>query len=255
MSHKTIYGLVGCPLGHSFSRDFFNEMFVREGIDAEYLNFELPDIGDLMELLSEIPNLAGFNVTIPYKEQIIPYMDEMDGSALLAGAVNVVKVDWTNGEPHLTGFNTDITGFTRSISPLLSDMPEAGKALVLGTGGAAKAVCAGLKELGVEPQNLSRNPNNGVLTYGMLTPEIMHTHRIIVNATPAGMYPNIDTCPDIPYDLIEPPTLCFDLVYNPAETMFMRKAAEHGATVKNGLEMLHIQALEAWKIWSGTHSD
>lgn len=182
-------------------------------------------------------------------------MDEMDGSALLAGAVNVVKVVWTNGEPHLTGFNTDITGFTRSISPLLSDMPEAGKALVLGTGGAAKAVCAGLKELGVESQNVSRNPNNGVLTYGMLTPEIMHTHRIIVNATPAGMYPNIDTCPDIPYDLIEPPTLCFDLVYNPAETMFMREAAEHGATVKNGLEMLHIQALEAWKIWSGTHTD
>lgn len=244
-----IYGLVGFPLGHSFSQSFFNDKFAKESIDASYENFEIDDIGSFMEIFAEFPELSGLNVTIPYKQLVIPYMDEMDSVADEIGAVNVVKImKKADGDLFLKGYNSDIIGFSDSISPLIKSHHK--KALVLGTGGASKAVVCGLQKLGIEPVLVSRKPKEGVLTYQDLTEDVMNDHTVIVNATPAGMYPNVDNCPDIPYSLITDKHLCFDLVYNPDVTLFMKKAAEHGATVKNGLEMLHLQALAAWKIWN-----
>lgn len=245
-----VYGIIGYPLGHSFSKNFFNQKFEAEGINAVYKSFEIPDIGDLMEVIAENPNLVGLNVTIPYKEQVIPYMTEMDPDAAKIGAVNVIKIipGAKENDFKLKGYNSDIIGFTDSISPLLT--PVRKKALVLGTGGAAKAVHQGLINLGVEPMYVSRKAREGALTYADLTPEVMDEHKVIVNATPLGMYPKVDQCPDIPYDMLTPAHLCYDVVYNPDVTLFMKKAAERGAEVKNGLEMLLLQAFGAWKIWN-----
>lgn len=243
------YGLIGYPLVHSFSQNFFNKKFEAEGIDARYINFEIPDIGDFMEVISENPDLCGLNVTIPYKEQVIPYMDEMDDDAAKIGAVNVIKFIRGKGDAlKFKGYNSDIIGFCDSIKPMLK--PYHKKALVLGTGGAAKAVTQGLINLGVEPVYVSRTERDGMLTYNRLTPEIMGTHKVIVNTTPLGMYPHTDECPDIPYSLLTPEHLCYDLLYNPDVTLFMRKAREEGAVVKNGLEMLLLQAFAAWNIWN-----
>ncbi|MDE6556835.1 MAG: shikimate dehydrogenase [Duncaniella sp.] len=246
---ERLFGIIGRPLGHSFSATYFNDKFRDEHIHAEYRKFELPDIGDLMELLSEYTQLEGLNVTIPYKQLAIPYMDEMDPEASAIGAINVIRISWDeNDEPVMKGFNTDVIGFRDSIRPLLND--DRRKALVLGTGGASKAVVYGLRSLGVEPTLVSRTPGEGMLGYADLTPEVMEEHNVIVNATPVGTYPDVDECPPIPYDLLTPAHLCYDLVYNPDPTLFLRRAAEHGATVKSGLEMLYIQAREAWRIWN-----
>lgn len=243
-----LYGLIGFPLGHSFSQDYFNRKFDSEGIDAKYINFEMPDIGDLMEVIAQYPALSGLNVTIPYKEQVIPYMDEMDADAAEIGAVNVIKFIGKGAALKLKGYNSDVIGFTDSIQPLINEKRR--KALVLGTGGAAKAVCRGLKNIGVEVQSVSRTVKPGAITYGDLTPDIMQTHKVIVNTTPLGMYPNTENCPDIPYHLLTPDHLCYDLLYNPDVTLFMRKSAENGAETKNGLEMLLLQAFAAWQIWN-----
>lgn len=244
-----IYGLIGYPLTHSFSMRYFNNKFESENIDAEYVNFEIPDIGDLMEVISENPDLSGLNVTIPYKEQIIPYMDEMDSEASLIGAVNVVKIiRGRNGDIRLKGYNSDAMGFQNSIAPLINDKRR--KALILGTGGASKAVHRALINLGVEPVFVSRHPESGELAYTDLTPEVMAEHRVIINCTPLGMYPAIDNCPDIPYNLLTPDHLCYDLIYNPDVTTFMKKAQANGTEVKNGLEMLLLQAFESWNIWN-----
>ena len=248
---KRIYGLIGMPLGHSFSSSFFNDKFQREGIDAEYRNFELPDIGDLMELIAELPDLAGLNVTIPYKQAVIPYMDYMSDTAAGVGAVNVIRFERPadgSDEPRLGGYNTDVIGFTESLRPLLTTAHT--RALVLGSGGASKAVMYALGQLGIEAVIVSRRPSDGQLSYADLTPAVMDSHKLIVNTTPVGMYPHVDECPDIPYDLLDADSLCFDLVYNPSETLFMTKAATRGARVSNGLQMLHLQALAAWKIWN-----
>lgn len=242
-----VYGLIGYPLTHSFSQVYFNQKFKAEGIDAEYVNFEIPDIGDLPEVLSENPNLAGLNVTIPYKEQVIPYLDDMDADARRIGAVNVIKFINDKGSVRLKGYNSDVIGFSDSISPLLK--PWMKKALVLGNGGAAKAVIVGLENLGLESRIVSRNPKDGALGYGDLTPEVMAEYHVIVNTTPLGMYPHVDECPDIPYDLLTDKHLCYDLLYNPDVTLFMKKAQEHGAEVKNGLEMLLLQAFVSYTIW------
>ncbi|MEE0979212.1 MAG: shikimate dehydrogenase [Muribaculaceae bacterium] len=248
-SQKKIYGLIGYPLGHSFSQNYFNQKFEAEGIDAEYINFELPDIGDLMEVFAENPGLSGLNVTIPYKELVIPNMDSMDGTAAEIGAVNVIKIRRDNaGNFSLKGYNSDIVGFTDSISPMLK--PYHKKALILGTGGASKAVDLGLRNLGLITRKVSRSKKENALTYSELTPEIMSDYTVIVNTTPLGMYPHMDECPDIPYDLLTSKHLCYDLLYNPDVTLFMRKSAEHGAEVKNGLEMLLLQAFESWRIWN-----
>lgn len=244
-----VYGLIGFPLTHSFSMNYFNNMFESENIDAEYVNFEIPDIGDLMEVVSENHNLAGLNVTIPYKEQVIPYMDEMDSEAALIGAVNVIKIiRGKNGDIRLKGYNSDAMGFQNSIAPLINN--KRNRALILGTGGASKAVYRALVNLGVEPVFVSRNPEAGELAYSDLTPEVMESHKVIVNCTPLGMYPNVDRCPDIPYDLLTSEHLCYDLIYNPDVSTFMKKSRANGAEVKNGLEMLLLQAFESWNIWN-----
>lgn len=249
---RKIYGLIGYPLGHSFSQDFFNKKFEAEGINATYQNFEIPIIDDFPSIIARTPFLFGLNVTIPYKEKVIEYLDELDSEAAKIGAVNVIKIIRNDkGEiSSLKGFNSDIIGFTDSIKSFLK--PWHTKALVLGTGGASKAVCQGLLNLNIAPTLVSRTPGEGKLTYSQLSPEIMESHTVIVNTTPLGMYPNIDNCPDIPYELVTPKHLCYDVLYNPDVTLFMEKCANQGAVTKNGLEMLLMQAFAAWDIWNST---
>lgn len=242
------YGLIGYPLRHSFSIGYFNEKFRAEGIDAEYINFEIPNIKDFEKVIAENPTLCGLNVTIPYKEQIIPYLDELDKDTEAIGAVNVVKIVHQKGKTKLIGYNSDIIGFTQSIESLLQ--PHHKKALILGTGGAAKSVFHGLKKLGVEGTYVSRTSQKGILTYEELTPEVMKEYTVVVNCTPLGMYPNVDVCPDIPYEELTDKHLLYDLLYNPNITLFMKKGEKQGAVVKNGLEMLLLQAFAAWDIWT-----
>lgn len=246
--YSKIYGLIGYPLTHSFSQNYFNQKFRNENIDAEYVNFEIPDIGDLMEVISENPNLYGLNVTIPYKEQVIPYLDEIDEDAAKIGAVNVIKFIRNKNTIKFKGYNSDIIGFCDSIAPLLT--PNRKKALILGTGGAAKAVYHGLIKLGVQPVYVSRSKQEGMLTYGELSNDVMAEYKIIVNTTPLGMYPHMDECPNIPYQCLTKEHLCYDLLYNPDVTLFMKRAEEQGAEVKNGLEMLLLQAFAGWNIWN-----
>lgn len=248
LSHHKTYGLIGYPLTHSYSKVYFNSKFESEGIDAEYINFEIPDIGDLMEVIAEHPELEGLNVTIPYKQQVIPYMNSLDEEAREIGAVNVIKIIRKGEDFKLKGYNSDVVGFRESIRPLIT--PARKRALVLGTGGASKAVVHGLATLGIESRLVSRTARPGVITYADITPEVMAEHKIIVNTTPLGMYPDVDSCPDIPYDCLTPEFLCYDLLYNPDMTLFMKKARSMGATYKNGLEMLLLQAFESWRIWN-----
>ena len=245
---KTLYGLLGYPLGYSFSRNFFNNKFEAEDIDAEYLNFEIPDINMIHEVISEHYNLKGLNVTIPYKEQVIPFLDELDEDAANIGAVNVIKIIRENGDFKLKGYNSDVIGFCDSIAPLLK--PHMKKALILGTGGAAKAVFYGLKKLGIESQYVSRKKSDLAIAYTELNEDILNEYHIIVNTTPLGMYPNMDESPDIPYELLNEKHLCYDLLYNPDETLFMKNAKAQGATTKNGLEMLLLQAFAGYEIWN-----
>jgi shikimate dehydrogenase len=243
------YGLIGYPLGHSFSRNFFNEKFEKEGTDAEYVNFEIPSIEEFPNVIKQNPNLCGLNVTIPYKQQVIPYLDELNDDAREIGAVNVIKIIRPDkGKVRLIGCNSDVMGFTGSIKPLLK--PHHTHALILGTGGASKAVCYGLKKLGLVVTFVSRRKQPDMLTYDELTPEVMAQYKVIVNCSPVGMFPHVDECPQIPYELLSTEHLLFDLIYNPDVTLFMKKGREQGATVKNGLEMLHLQALGAWENWN-----
>ncbi len=245
------YGLIGYPLIHSFSSGYFNEKFKSENIDAEYVNFEIPSIKSFMEVVEGNTNLCGLNVTIPYKEQVIPYLDELDkATAGRVGAVNVIKIErGPKGKTRLVGYNSDILGFTRSIQPLLTPLHK--HALILGTGGASKAVVRGLEDLGIESTFVSREKKGkDTIGYGDITPEVMEQNKVIVNCTPVGMYPNMDCCPNIPYELLTPDHLLYDLLYNPDETLFMKKGKAQGATVKNGLEMLLLQAFASWEIWN-----
>jgi len=242
------YGLVGYPLKHSFSIGYFNEKFSSEKIEAEYINFEIPDINNFPEIIQANPNLHGLNVTIPYKEKVIPYLDELDKQTAAIGAVNVIKIIRNKGgKPKLIGYNSDIIGFTQSIQPLLQSHHK--KALILGTGGASKAVFHGLKNLGIEAKFVSRTARFGMLTYEELNAEIIKEYTVIVNCTPVGMYPKVDACPDIPYEAITSEHLLYDLLYNPNITLFMKKGEVKGAVTKNGLEMLLLQAFAAWEIW------
>ena len=251
---KNLYGLLGYPLGHSFSRAFFNNKFARERIDAEYLNFELPSIETFLQLIADYPNLHGLNVTIPYKQAVIPYLDELSDEARAIGAVNVVKIVRSDERTILTGYNSDIIGFTGSIRPLLQ--PHHKKALVLGTGGASKAICRGLERLGLKWHYVSRRPaltggdEGRAFSYSDITPALLADYTVIINCTPLGMYPKIDAAPTIPYAALSPRHLLYDLVYNPELTLFMREGRRFGATVKNGLEMLHLQAMASWKFWN-----
>ncbi len=246
------YGLIGYPLQHSFSSKFFNEKFEKESIDAEYLNFEIADIHELRRVIVFNPHLKGLNVTIPYKEEVIPYLDEISPVAKDIGAVNVIKIERSFGNTYgykLIGHNTDYIGFKKSIAPLIQ--PEQHQnALVLGTGGASKAVCKALESLGIEWKYVSRSAKENQYTYDMLTPEIIAENNIIVNTTPLGTFPKVDEHPQLPYSSLTPHHLLYDLVYNPSETSFLKKGKEMGAWTKNGLEMLQLQALAAWEIWN-----
>lgn len=242
------YGIIGKPLGHSFSRNYFTEFFQRTERDAVYEPYVLESIEEFPALIAAHPDFVGLNVTIPYKQAVMRHLDAIDPDAAAIGAVNVVKVSWHDGNPFLTGYNTDILGFTRSIRPLLK--PRHTSALILGTGGASKAVDQGLHQLGIETMFVSRTRREGVLCYEDLTPEVMARYNVVVNATPLGTFPDTERCPDIPYPFLTTKHLCFDLVYNPDKSLFLRKAEEQGASIKNGLEMLYIQADEAWKIWT-----
>lgn len=243
------FGLIGYPLSHSFSQGYFSDKFSREKIDARYLNFAIESIAEFSGLLKQHPYLAGLNVTIPYKQQVIPFLNELDAEASEIGAVNVIKINWQEGKPYLKGYNSDVKGFTGSLEPMLK--PFHTKALILGTGGASKAVAHGLLKLGILYRMVSRNPQGpSHVGYNDLTPEIISEYKLIINTSPIGMYPNWNECPAIPFNAIGKEHIIFDLIYNPSETLFMKKAAEKGATTKNGLEMLHLQAEEAWRIWS-----
>ena len=249
MAHpEKLYGLLGYPLVHSFSQNYFNQKFESESIDAEYINFEIPDVGMLMEVVAENENLNGLNVTIPYKEQVIPFLDEIDPAASEVGAVNVIKFIRGKDGLRLKGYNSDIIGFTDSIKSLLK--PHHQSALVLGTGGAAKAVSYSLRKLGLEVQLVSRRKSANTLVYEELTKNDLKNHKVIVNTTPLGMYPNVDTCPDIPYRYLTSQHLCYDLIYNPDETLFLKNSRLAGAQVKNGLEMLLLQAFASYSIWN-----
>ena len=318
MSNRKLFGLLGYPLGHSFSRAFFSEKFAREHIDAEYLNFELPSIELLPQVLDQHPDLCGLNVTLPYKQAVIPYLDELSDEARAIGAVNVIRItrpeptrpEPTHPEPtrpeptrpepihpepthperpvlggpsaeppryHLKGFNSDIIGFMDSIRPLLQ--PHHRRALVLGTGGASRAICHGLELLGLEWRYVSRKrqpststsplgacdaslceepstracslDTSKTLSYSDLTPALLSDYTVIVNCTPLGMYPKVDAAPPLAYAALSPRHLLYDLVYNPEVTEFMRQGRRFGATVKGGLEMLHRQAIASWEFWNG----
>lgn len=245
---EKLYGLIGYPLGHSFSENFFNQKFKSENIDAKYLNFEIPQINDIHDIIKNNKNLNGLNVTIPYKEKVIPFLDDIDQNALEIGAVNVIKfIDGEDGKKTLKGYNSDIIGFCDSIKPLLKSHHT--HALILGTGGAAKAISCGLKNLGIEFKFVSRTKREDTLSYDELTPNILNHYKVIINTSPVGMYPHVDECPNIPYEYLSNEHLCYDLIYNPDVTLFMKKSQANGAKVKNGLEMLLLQALTAWEIW------
>ena len=242
------YGLIGYPLGHSFSISFFNEKFQNEGIDATYENFEIPTIEGFPEILDSNPNLCGLNVTIPYKEKVIGLLDSLSKEAQEIGAVNVIKVTHKGNKTTLKGYNSDVIGFTKSIEPLLERFHK--KALILGTGGASKAIEYGLKSLGLETIKVSRSEKPETLQYSQITAETIKEYNVIVNCTPCGMYPHADECPDLPYEAMDNRTLLYDLIYNPDETLFMKKGKERGAIVKNGLEMLLLQAFASWEFWN-----
>lgn len=236
------FGIIGYPLHHSFSAKYFSQKFEQENIDAEYSLYPLDkDEWTKGERLMELLNsLDGMNVTMPYKQAIIPYLDRLDDTAAAVGAVNVVC--------RRVGYNTDCIGFMESIRPILRDTDH--KALVLGTGGASKAVCYGLKQLGILPTLVSRTPKDGMIGYDDLTEALMEEHTVIVNCTPLGMVPDTESYPPIPYEFISAQHLLFDCIYNPEETVFLKKGRAQGATIQNGMEMLTGQAKAAWMIWN-----
>jgi shikimate dehydrogenase len=245
-----LLGLIGYPLTHSFSEKYFTEKFRREGItDYRYRNFPIEDVGSLMDLIQGEGELVGLNVTIPYKEQVIPFLDELDEEANQVGAVNTIRINRDQGRIRLKGYNTDVYGFRESMIPLLSGQHR--DALVLGTGGASKAVCYVLEQLGIRYRYVSRKYIPGHLKYKDLCLSVIRNVSLIINTTPLGTYPDTGSFPDIPYDILTPDHLLYDLVYNPPETLFLRLGKQKGAQVKNGLEMLELQAEGSWRIWTG----
>lgn len=248
------YGLIGYPLSHSFSQKYFTQKFSDENIDARYLLFPLTTIDEFKGLLEHHPYIAGLNVTIPYKEKVIPFLDEIDPSADEIGAINVIKINWENGKPHLKGYNSDTYGFEQSLLPLLQPTHQRG--LILGTGGASKAVAYVLNKLKIPVTFVSRQPHRlNDIHYTQVDKAVIQSHTIIVNTSPVGMYPYPDNCPDIPYEYLTTEHIAYDLIYNPEQTLFLKKAEERGAVTKNGIEMLFLQAKGAWEIWNTPESE
>ncbi len=242
------FGLVGHGLSHSFSKGYFEAKFKTLGISATYRNIDVTSAGAAIEELQNDTSLVGVNVTIPFKTAIIPFLDAIDAKAKSIQAVNTIKVERTGSAIRLIGYNTDVIGFKGSIGPLLQ--PHHTAALILGTGGAAKAACHVLSDLGLNCLTVSREKDKGDLTYAQLTPLLVAQHTVIANCTPVGMFPHIDNMPQLAYGAIGAKHLLFDMVYNPMETLFLKVGLEHGATVCNGLEMLHLQAEASWEIWN-----
>jgi len=248
MASNKIFGLVGKNIAYSFSRKYFSEKFKTLQLTSHsYVNFDLSSILDFKTILDGHQNeLSGLNVTIPYKEEVGAYLDEIDQEAQTIGAINTVKV-FPSGKTK--GFNTDVYGFEKSIQPLLKETHK--KALILGTGGASKAVAYAFSKMGISYVFVSRNPTSSdEISYESLSASHMSQYTILVNCTPLGTSPNTDLCPDIPYNCIGASHLLYDLIYNPAETVFLSKGKAQGATVKNGLEMLELQAEKSWEIWN-----
>jgi len=240
-----LFGLIGYPLTHSFSKNYFTEKFKKEAIEnCRYENFQLADVGDLPKIINDHPDLRGFNVTIPYKESVLQFLDESDQLVKRIGACNCVKV--IDGK--LIGYNTDVIGFKKAL--LNKFDPSHKNALILGTGGAAKAVEFVLRTLEVQYRYVSRYPSVRNLSYEQLTPHLMEQNTLIINTTPLGMYPKIAEAPPLPYHLITQNHFLFDLIYNPEKTLFLKKGEEQGATIQNGSDMLVYQAEESWRIWN-----
>jgi shikimate dehydrogenase len=242
---KRLFGLIGYPLSHSFSKRYFSDKFQREGLqEYTYELFPISEISALPELLRDHPTLEGINVTIPYKKQVIPYLDDLSPVVKEIGACNCIRI--RNGK--LTGFNTDVIGFEQTLSRKL--MLHHRNALVLGTGGAAKAVHYVLRQKSVPFVQIGRTKRGEILDYAAITPELLSSHNLIINTTPLGMYPNVHEAPDLPYECLTPMHYLYDLVYNPDRTLFLQKGEEHGAAIENGADMLVIQADASWDIWN-----
>lgn len=245
-----LYALIGFPLGHSFSKRYFTEKFQREGLAETHVYelFELPEANELPALVAQWPELKGLNVTIPHKKGVLPFLTELDPLAERIGAVNVIKV---RPDGTLKGYNSDYWGFRWSLEgwePFQQLQPR--KALILGDGGATKAVRVALEDLGITYKTVSRKESDSFLNYSDLNADVLAEYSLIINATPLGTYPNVDACPDLPYASLNEQNLLYDLVYNPEETLFMKRGAEHGAATHNGYRMLELQAEKSWEIWN-----
>lgn len=245
------YGLIGYRLGYSFSKGFFTEKFEKENLNEhEYVNFELDSIDEFPGIFKANDHIAGLNCTIPYKQQIMPFLDEIDAEAAEVGAINTVKIIRSGEGLKLKGFNTDIYGFENSLKPMLNEKHK--KALILGTGGASKAIKHILTKLGLSfiSASIEEQLFENEIRYEQIDEALLQECLVVINATPLGTFPKVDNCPAIPYEFITSNHVLFDLVYNPEETLFMKKGKAQGAAVKNGLEMLHLQAMKAWEIWN-----
>lgn len=240
-----LYGLVGKNIEYSFSRAYFNNKFKTLNIEAEYKNFDIKTIDDFMHVLNDNPRLDGLNVTIPYKEEIIPFLHDIDPLAKNIGAVNTIKIV----DNKLIGYNTDVYGFTKSIFLMIE--PHHENALVLGTGGASKAIKYALKSVGYEVSTVSRDEDKADFTYKDLDEAVLENHQLIVNCTPLGTHPNTSDCPPIPFEFVTEHHLLYDLIYNPTITTFLAQGKQHGANIMNGEQMLNFQAEQAWEIWNG----
>ena len=240
-------GLLGKNIGYSFSKNYFSTQFKNQNLENQfsYENFDIDTIEEFTLVLKQNPELIGLNVTIPYKESVIPFLDELSNNAKQIGAVNTIKIS-KNGK--LFGDNTDFYGFTKSLKPLLN--PNRKKALILGTGGAAKAICFGLQQLNIDYTIVSRIATENTITYSQITKEIFKDHQIVINCTPLGTFPKVVLFPEIPYEYFTPNHLAFDLIYNPEKTEFLKKAEIQGATIQNGYDMLVFQAEKAWETWN-----
>ncbi len=245
-----LFGLIGYPLSHSFSKGYFAEKFQKEGIEGcLYDNYPIDNISLLPEIIKNNPELIGLNVTIPYKEKVLTYLDSISDEAKEIGAVNTIRIKRLNEQIILSGFNTDVYGFGESLKLLLE--PHHTSALILGTGGASKAVKFALNKMEINFLQVSRTRSDTSLAYEDLTREIIEAHKIIINTTPLGTFPKVEECPPLPYQYLSSKHLLYDLVYNPSVTAFLNHGLKHHCRIKNGLEMLHLQAEKAWEIWNG----